>query len=78
MTKYSISNGSILQFDYVNWKGEASYRTIAPMTIFYGSTMYHQEDQWLMVAYDLDKTNLRIFAMDQMTNIIPKGDVNNA
>jgi len=38
-----------------------------PQDVFYGTTKWHKEKQWLLVAFDLDKDSLRTFAM---TNII--------
>ncbi|HDR8453936.1 TPA: hypothetical protein QC364_000727 [Bacillus cereus] len=65
-----ISTGSIfLKFDYVNWQGVAGYREIRVIRIFFGSTDYHKESQWLMEAWDLKKQEKRVFAMKDMSNV---------
>jgi predicted DNA-binding transcriptional regulator YafY len=48
---------------YKNWKNETSIRHIQPIQIWYGSTEWHKEDQWLMKALDLDKDEERDFAL---------------
>lgn len=47
--------------DYTNWRGERSKRTIEPFSIRFGSTEWHKEDQWLLMAWT-DKGR-REFAM---------------
>lgn len=64
-----INEGKAIQFNYLNWKGEYGIRRVVHMTIHYGSTEYHPEKQWLMEAYELDKQEVRIFAMKDMSNI---------
>lgn len=48
---------------YTNWKGETEWRKIIPMSIYFGSTDYHPEEQWLMIVWDLDKDAQRIYAI---------------
>lgn len=51
--------------DYTNHRGERSLRAISPTAnpIFYGSTTWHTEEQWLLEAWDLEKGQLRTFAV---------------
>ena len=58
-----------LGFMYTNWKGKRGFREVIPQRIYFGSTEWHKEEQWLMVAYDLDKKAERTFAMKDMENI---------
>ena len=51
---------------YTNWRGEVTARHIRPMRIYFGSTDWHPEEQWLMEAMDLDKQQVRVFAMRDM------------
>lgn len=51
---------------YINYRGEASFRNIRPIRVYYGSTEWHPEPQWIMQAYDLDKDAVRDFAMKDM------------
>jgi len=48
---------------YKNWKGEKGVRHILPIRIFYGSTEWHPEKQWLIEVYDLDRKAKRIYAL---------------
>lgn len=48
---------------YTNYKGETSERHIIPKGMNWGSTPWHPEPQWLVVAYDLDKKAYRDFAL---------------
>jgi hypothetical protein len=48
---------------YTNWKGETSIRRILPKQISFGSNEWHPTPQWLLEAYDLDKKDIRNFAL---------------
>ena len=45
----------IVEILYTNWKGETAIRHIVPKDIFFGSTEWHKEEQWLLNAFDVDK-----------------------
>ena len=49
--------------EYTNYRGERSIRLLRPIHFYYGITEYHQDQQWLMSAYDHAKQALRTFAM---------------
>ena len=49
--------------DYANWRGERSHRHIKPISIDFTSNEWHPEPQWIMDALDLDKNEVRSFAM---------------
>ena len=67
--KQMIGSGSVIEFDYVNWKGEKGHRRALVSGFYYGNTEYHKESQWLLVALDLDKDEERVFAMNDMSNV---------
>lgn len=48
---------------YTNYKGETSFRTVIPINIWYGSTDWHLESQWLLNAIDTEKKAQRSFAL---------------
>lgn len=48
---------------YTNWRGETAERTITPQSIWFGSTEWHPEPQWLLRAWDCEKQAERDFAM---------------
>lgn len=37
-----------------------------PFFIFYGSNQWHQEKQWFVIVWDLDKHSIRTFALKDM------------
>ena len=48
---------------YKNWRGEIGVRKILPLDIYFGSTEFHKEQQWLMKVWDLDKEDYRTYAL---------------
>jgi len=52
-----------IKLEYKNWRGEVGIRTIFPLDIYYGSTEYHKEEQWLIKVWDLDKNDYRTYAL---------------
>lgn len=56
----------ILEFGYVNYKGEYSVRRVIPWHVWFGATEYHTEPQWFLRAWDEAKDDYRDFAMNDM------------
>lgn len=54
---------------YTNWKHETRERLIEPIEIWYGSTRWHPDEQWLLKATDVKKGEERDFAMTQISGI---------
>jgi predicted DNA-binding transcriptional regulator YafY len=54
-----------LTFTYKNWKDIISKRKIDAhsIKIYYGEVEWHEGEQWLMEAIDLDKNDFRTFAV---------------
>lgn len=48
---------------YRNYRGDVSVRRVRPERIWFGSTEWHREEQWMMDAVDLDKGAHRSFAL---------------
>jgi len=48
---------------YKNWKGETRWRRVVPQIIWFGASPYHPAQQWFMKALDLEKQEVRDFAM---------------
>lgn len=48
---------------YTNWRGETSVRSIIPRGVWFGSTEWHPEPQWLLRAWDTEKDAERDFAL---------------
>ncbi|QEP52215.1 hypothetical protein D9_0008 [Aeromonas phage D9] len=56
--------GRELRFVYKNYRGDVATRRVSrPFSIKFGSNEYHEEEQWLLEAWDLDKNLPRVFAM---------------
>lgn len=64
-----IRPGETIEFDYTNWKGEKSKRRVFVNDFYFGATEYHNNEQWLMAAWDQDKRQHRKFAMADMSNV---------
>lgn len=57
-----LSRGHVV-IDYTNWRGERSVRLVIPLSLKFGSNEWHRENQWMMLAHDVDKNTDRWFAM---------------
>jgi hypothetical protein len=64
-----------LEIIYTNYKGLTTGRRIKPNFYYLGSTEFHPETQWLLNAKDLDKGEIREFALKDMV-VIKTSDVN--
>ena len=58
-----MTANSIVEIDYINWKGERRVRSIRPIRAWFGKTIYHPEPQWLWAAWCLESMEERDFAM---------------
>lgn len=56
----------VIIIDYTNYKGVRARRRITPKRWSFKSTEQHPVTQWILDAWDLDKEELRSFAL---TNI---------
>lgn len=53
-----------VEIDYTNWRGERAVRRILPFGIAFSASLpWHPEEQWMMVAMDVEKRERRFFAM---------------
>jgi predicted DNA-binding transcriptional regulator YafY len=55
--------GQDVQIVYTNHRGETAVRKIRPVKIWFGATEYHETEQWLLQAFDLDRQAERNFSM---------------
>lgn len=53
----------VVTIRYTNYRGETAIRTIIPDKIWFGSSQWHPEPQWLMDAFDVEKDAHRTFAL---------------
>ncbi len=59
----SVDDTRILEISYTNYRGETAERSILPQRVWFGSTDWHPEPQWLLDAIDVDKCAERSFAL---------------
>ncbi len=48
---------------YTNWRGETAERVLLPRRLWFGSTTWHPEPQWLLDALDVERNVERTFAL---------------
>ena len=58
-----VRPGAPITLTYTNWMGETAERAIIPRRVWWGSTEWHHEPQWLLTAFDVDKQAERDFAL---------------
>ena len=58
--------GQIIRFGYRNWHGKVGTRTARAIRLTYGATEWHPEPQWLLEALDIEKNDVRLFALRDM------------
>ncbi len=59
-------------FEYRNWRGDVSIRRVLPQRIWFGATEWHPGAQWLLEAFDLEKNEVRDFALCDITFVRPR------
>lgn len=57
-------------FWYRNYKGDEGYRRVEPISIRFGTSEWHKEPQWLMLADDTENNKRREFAMRDMSGFV--------
>lgn len=62
------SDKRIVEIVYTNYRGETAKRQIIPKKIWFGSTEYHPDEQWLLDAFDVGKQADRTFALKDITS----------
>ena len=53
---------------YTNYKGVTAARYIVPIEILFGHNEWHTQDQWLMIALDIEKNAERTFALKDISS----------
>lgn len=52
--------------EYTNYRGETALRSIIPIRLWWGTTEWHPEEQWILTAWDAEKGTVRDFAWQDM------------
>jgi predicted DNA-binding transcriptional regulator YafY len=55
-----------ISIDYTNHRGERGTRVIKPHRVWFGSTVWHAREQWLIEAIDRDRKELRNFSLQNI------------
>lgn len=58
-----VNDFNLVQFTYTNHKNKTASRKVLPIRMWFGSTAWHPDPQWLLEAFDIDKQATRDFAM---------------
>lgn len=58
----SIQLKRSIKVQYTNWRGETTMRTIVPIELYWGKTKWHNEAQWLLKVWDIDRNDYREYA----------------
>ncbi|MEJ1517722.1 hypothetical protein R3O67_31580 [Bacillus cereus] len=70
MTKYfELEKNDVIEFDYINWKGEKGKRKALVRSVVWGSNEWHKEQQFLLRAIDMEKNDVRYFSLKDMENV---------
>jgi predicted DNA-binding transcriptional regulator YafY len=72
--KASGSAETTIAIDYVNWRGERSWRRVVPQRLYFAAVEWHPGEQWLLDAWDVDKQATRSFAMKDIRAWAPIAD----
>ena len=70
----TLNAEQLVAMTYTNYKGITAVRVILPRRVWFGSTEWHKENQWLLEATDIEKGELRHFAMADISDWTPKTD----
>lgn len=62
-------------FWYRNYKGEEGYRRVIPVSMRYGTSEWHTEPQWLLLADDTLNNKRREFAMRDMSGVVGSPEI---
>ena len=75
MKEYSMSSDKVLdnpiEIKYKNWKGKVGNRIITPIKLRYGESEFHKGNQWILKAWDISKSAVREFAINDILEYIP-------
>lgn len=55
-----------IEFEYCNWRGASQLRRVIPKRIWFGESEWHSGSQWFLEALDVDKGQVRDFALMDM------------
>jgi len=64
------SKNQTLKFKYINWEGKKAIRKVVPVKLWFGSTKWHKQKQWLLKARDIEKNAERDFSVKDIVKFL--------
>ena len=64
-----IHGSHVVTFNYLNYRRSQAHRRVGIISVWFGSTEWHPEPQWLLHGIDLEKMETRDFAMKDMSDV---------
>lgn len=61
-----VAPGDVIRFNYTNYKLETEWRTAVVDRFWFGSSSYHQGEQWFIRGLDCERNEYRNFALRDM------------
>lgn len=59
----TITFGQAQTLTYTNHRGETAKRRVIPWRLYYGSTQWHPQPQWMIKVWDVDRQAERDYAL---------------
>lgn len=69
--KRSLKLNNKVKINYTNYKGVTKDRIIIPKEIIFEENEWHNEKQWILVAFDIEKDDYRNFALKDIHSWLP-------
>jgi hypothetical protein len=69
---------AVVRVHYRNWRGEERTREVRPISLRYGRTDWHPNDQWLLLAVDEEDARTKEFALKDCDFLHPNAEVSEA
>ena len=66
-----MEDSKVVVILYTNYRGDRASRKIKPERIYFGSSQWYPEEQWLLDALDLGKGEPRSFAIKDIESWTP-------
>ncbi len=60
---FTVEPNKTIRVEYTNWRNETAVRTIVPISLRWGSTEWHTEEQWLLKVWDVERKDYREYAL---------------
>jgi len=70
-----MTNTDGVVFWYRNYRGEEDYRHVRPISLRFGTSEYHPEQQWLLLGFDIEKQAEREFALKDARHLVGGGSI---